>query len=136
MLLSRLDTVSPAPFSIAVGRRTTLQTGQAIIERRIADKTSCLAWRGICSYPLFCVEAEYCDIILVVKDYKSLTTELYLSDRSSPLQVECHTNSSLTKDIDLAWTVLGIIGADSEEGLNRFVCEGGDLRVDTVSSEL
>jgi len=95
-----------------------------------------MARRSICDDSLPAVQAEDCDIVLVVKHYKSLSTKLYFSDGSSPLQVEDNAHTPLAKDIDLAWAELRVVGAHSEEGLDWFIGKGRNLRIDSISSKL
>ena len=51
-------------------------------------------------------------------------------------RIEGGTDSALAKYIDQAWTELGLVGADGENGLDWIVGEGRDLRVDAITSEL
>ena len=42
-------------------------------------------------------------------------------------QVEDNFDTFLAKDVDLAWAVVALVGADSEEGLDRVVCDLTDF---------
>ena len=95
-----------------------------------------MARRGICCDSLPGIQAEDCDIILVVKHYQPLPTKLHLLDRSSRLEAKDHAYTPLPVDVDLARAELRIVGANSEEGLNWFVGQGRYLRVDTIASKL
>ena len=92
-------------------------------------------WR-IGSDSLSSVQAEYRNVILVVKHYELLSTKLDLLNRSSSLKVERHANTSLAKNVDLTRTELRVVGAYGEEGLYRLVGKSRNLRVDPIPSEL
>ena len=61
---------------------------------------------------------------------------MYFSYCRSSRRIEGGPDSALAKYIDQSWTELGLVGADGKEGLDGIVCEGGDLRIDPITSEL
>lgn len=81
-------------------------------------------------------EGEDIDIMLGVNADEFGSGKCQKPRRCFPREVERHTHPSLSKNVYLTISVLRIAGTDSQERLNRIVCDRADLRIYTISSQL